>query len=65
MLWLGEGALGPALSGVLYGPAGGIAQPALMARWGFVATFLAAAGVAMAGAGLALARPRTHAISAA
>ena len=103
MLALGEGALGLALSGALYGLAGGIAQPALMAwcvdvvaaadrgramgtfftalelgiaigamssglavaRWGFVATFLAAAGVAMAGAGLALARPRTHAISAA
>ena len=103
VLALGEGALGLALSGALYGLAGGIAQPALMAwcvdvvaaadrgramgtyftalelgiaigamssglavaRWGFVATFLAAAGVAMAGAGLALARPRTRAVSAA
>ena len=103
VLALGEGALGLALSGALYGLAGGVAQPALMAwcvdvvaaadrgramgtfytalelgiaigamssglavaRWGFVATFLAAAGVAMAGAGLALARPRTRAVSAA
>ena len=103
VLALGEGELGLALSGALYGLAGGIAQPALMAwcvdvvaaadrgramgtfftalelgiaigamssglavaRWGFVATFLAAAGVAMAGAGLALARRRTRVVSAA
>jgi MFS family permease len=103
VLALGEGALGLALSGALYGLAGGIAQPALMAwcvdvvaaadrgralgtfftalelgiaigamssglaiaRWGFVATFLAAAGVALAGAGLALARRRARGISAA
>lgn len=103
VLALGEGELGLALSGALYGLAGGIAQPALMAwcvdvvaaadrgramgtfftalelgiaigamssglavaRWGFVATFLAAGVVAMAGAGLALARPRARAVSAA
>jgi MFS family permease len=56
----GEGALGLAVSGALYGLAGGIAQPALMAwclaiaRWGFAATFVAAAGVAAMGAALAL-----------
>jgi MFS family permease len=99
VLALGKGTLGLALSGALYGLAGGVAQPALMAwcvdvvatadrgramgtfftalelgiaigamgsglsvaRWGFVATFLAAAGVALAGAGLALAGPgRSH-----
>jgi predicted MFS family arabinose efflux permease len=88
----GEGALGLAVSGALYGLAGGIAQPALMAwcvdvvapadrgramgtfltaldlgiaigamgsglavaRWGFAATFVAAAGLAAMGAALAL-----------
>jgi MFS family permease len=98
VLAVGEGALALALVGALYGLAGGIAQPALMAwcvdvvapadrgramgtfftalelgiaigamssglavaRWGFVATFLAAAAVALAGAVLPLAarRPR-------
>ncbi len=98
VLALSEGALALALVGALYGLAGGIAQPALMAwcvdvvapadrgraigtfftalelgiaigamssglavaRWGFAATFLAMAGVALAGALVPLAgrRPR-------
>lgn len=96
VLALAEDVVGLALAGALYGLAGGVAQPALMAwcidvvaaadrgramgtfftalelgiaigamssgvaiaRWGFVATFLASAGVALVGAGLALtARP--------
>jgi MFS family permease len=97
-LSLGKGAVWLAVGGALYGLAGGVAQPALVAwcvdvaapadrgramgtfftalelgiaigamssglavaRWGFVATFLAAAGVATAGAALALGmrRPR-------
>jgi MFS family permease len=103
VLAFSEGAMGLALSGALYGLAGGIAQPALMAwcvdvvpvadrgralgtfytalelgiavgamssglavaRWGFVTTFLAAAGGALAGAGLALAVPRPRAVTAA
>jgi MFS family permease len=103
VLAFSEGAMGLALSGALYGLAGGIAQPALMAwcvdvapvadrgralgtfytalelgiavgamssglavaRWGFVTTFLAAAGGALAGAGLALAVPRPRALTAA
>jgi MFS family permease len=98
VLALGEGVLGLALSGALYGLAGGLAQPALMAwcvdvvaladrgramgtfftalelgiaigamssglavaRWGFVATFLAAAVVALVGSGLALAGRRAR-----
>jgi MFS family permease len=93
VLALSEGALALAVVGALYGLAGGIAQPALMAwcvdvvapadrgramgtfftalelaiaigamssglavaRWGFTATFLAAAGVAAVGAVLPLA----------
>jgi MFS family permease len=93
VLALGTGALSLAVVGALYGLAGGIAQPALVAwcvdvvapadrgramgtfftalelgiaigamssglsvaRWGFVATFLAAAGVALAGAVVPLA----------
>jgi len=98
VLALGTGALALAVVGALYGLAGGIAQPALMAwcvdvvapadrgramgtfftalelgiaigamssglsvaRWGFAATFLVTAGVALAGAVVPLAgrRPR-------
>jgi MFS family permease len=96
VLALGTGATALAVVGALYGLAGGIAQPALMAwcvdvvppgdrgramgtfftalelgiaigamssglavaRWGFASTFLATAGVALAGAVLPLAVPR-------
>jgi len=96
VLALSEGALALAVVGALYGLAGGIAQPALVAwcvdvvapadrgramgtfftvlelgiaigamssgvavaRWGFAATFLATAGVALAGALLSLAGRR-------
>jgi MFS family permease len=99
----GESASGLALSGAIYGLAGGIAQPALtawcvdlaapsdrgramgtfftalelgiaigamssgiaVAQWGFVVTFLASGGIALAGAGLALVLDPPRAVSAA
>jgi MFS family permease len=99
----GESASGLALSGAIYGLAGGIAQPALtawcvdlaapsdrgramgtfftalelgiaigamssgiaVAQWGFVVTFLATGGIALAGAGLALVLDPPRAVSAA
>lgn len=39
---------------------GAMSSGLAVARWGFTATFLATAGVATAGAGLAMARARTH-----